>query len=137
VANENGRSLAGVISELKNELKEFIRTRISMFVSEMRDKVAALKVAAPLIIGGLVLAGTAWFILTAALIQIIAVAFYPSQYAVFFSLIIVGVAYLLAGVVMVSFAIRELKDRGIMPVRTMKVLKEDQVWLQTEAKQQI
>lgn len=135
--NENGRTLAGVISEVKEEVKEFLRTRMSMLVSEMRDKVAAVKIAAPLIIGGLVLLGTAWFILTAALIQIIAIAFYPSRYAVFFALIIVGVVYLLSGTIMASFAIRELKERGIMPVRTIRVLKEDQVWLQTEAKQQI
>ncbi len=134
---DNGRTLAGVVNELKEDMKEFVRTRVSMFIAEMRDKISAMKVAAIMVAGGLFLGLTAWFILTAALVQIIAVAFYPSENAVFFALIIVGVAYGLVATIMVSFAMREVKQRGIMPMRTMKVLKEDQIWLQTEAKQQV
>lgn len=137
MVNENGRSLAGVVSELKDELKDFASTRFEMLRSEMKDKVSSFKVAIALIAVALVLGLTAWFVLTAALISIIAVAFYPSNFAYFFAFIIVGVAYLLGAAVMGSFAIREMKRRGVMPERTIRILKQDQVWLQSEARQQV
>jgi len=137
VAIENGRSLAAVVSELKDELKDFISTRIEMLKSEMKDNISAIKVAIPIIAGALVLGGTAWFVLTAALISIIATGFYPSHYSYFFAFVIVGVAYALLAVIMGSFAYRELKKRGFMPERTIRVLKQDQVWLQKEARQQL
>ncbi len=135
--NENGRSLAGVVSELKEELKEFVSTRIEMLKSEMKDKVSSLKVAAIFIAGGLFLGITAWFVLTAALISLIATAFLPSVYAYFFGFIIVGIAYLLVGVILATFALRELRRRGLKPERTIRVLKQDQIWLQSEARQQV
>lgn len=131
------RSVAGVLSEIKDEVKDFIQTRIDMLKSEMKDKVSAWKTALPMIAAGLVFGVTAWFILTAALIAIIAEAFYPSRFAYFFSFIIVGIIYLLVGVISASFALRELKQRGMIPQRTIQVLKQDQLWIQTEARQQV
>jgi hypothetical protein len=32
------------------------------------------------------------------------------------------------------FAYRELKDTGVTPTRTLEVLKQDQVWIQNEAR---
>lgn len=135
--NENGRTLAGVVAELKDELKEFVATRMSMLRSELRDKMSAWKIALPLIVVAVVLFGTAWLILTAALIAIISIAFEPNPFAPFFALIIVGVAYGLVGVVCLTFGIREFREGGIIPQRTLRVLKEDQIWLQTEARTQI
>jgi cytochrome c biogenesis factor len=134
VTNENGRTLAGVINEFKDEIKDFVQTRIYMLQSEFRDKFTAWKTALPLIVVALVLMGTAWLVLTAALTSILAVAFLPSPYAYFFAFLIVGVVYMFGGAVCAGFAIRELKEHGIMPQRTVKVLKEDKIWLQTEAR---
>ena len=131
------RSVAGVLSEIKDEVKEFAQTRIEMLKSEMKDKVSSWKTAIPLIGVGLVFGATAWFVLTAALISIIAEAFYPNRFAYFFSFVIVGIVYALVGTICATFAIRELRARGVMPARTIRVLKQDQVWLQTEARQQI
>ncbi len=131
------RSVAGVLAEIKDEVKDFVQTRIEMLKSEMKDKLSSWKTAIPLIAVGLVFAVTAWFVLTAALISIIAEAFYPSRFAYFFSFVIVGVVYLLVGVISATFAIRELRQHGVMPERTVRVLKQDQVWIQTEARQQV
>jgi VIT1/CCC1 family predicted Fe2+/Mn2+ transporter len=136
VPSENGRNLSGIVSELKDEAKDFVQTRIDMLKSEMKDKVASLKVAAVLIAGAAFLGITAWFVLTAALIAVIAVAFLPSSFAYFFATIIVGVAYALIAAAIGAFAIRELKQRGLTPVRTIRVLKQDQIWIQNEARQQ-
>lgn len=135
--NENGRTLAALIAETKDELKEFAQTRLDMLRSEMKDKVSAWKVAMPLIIIGLVLAITGWFVLTACLISAIAVGFYGSPWAWTFALLIVGIAYMLAAVVAVTFAMRGLKEQGVAPKRTIRVLKEDRAWLSSEARSQI
>lgn len=134
---ENGRSLAGIVNELKDELKEFVQTRIAMLKSEMQDKVASWKTAAAMIALAAVLGITAWFLLSAALVSVIAAAFYPSRFAYFFGLLIVGLAYLLIAGVIGAFAAREIKQRGVMPERTIRVLKQDQLWLQNEARQQV
>ena len=56
----NGRNVASLLSEMKDELKDFIQTRVAMFKAELQEKVAALKSAAPLAIAGLLLLGTAY-----------------------------------------------------------------------------
>jgi VIT1/CCC1 family predicted Fe2+/Mn2+ transporter len=136
VVNENGRTLAGVVAELKDELKDFAQTRVDMLRSELRDKMKAWKMAVPLIAVALLLVLTAWLVLTGALIAVIAAAFYPSRFAYFFAFIIVGVVYALAGTIAGAFAWRELKEQGMVPHRTLQVLKDDRVWLQTEARGQ-
>jgi Putative Actinobacterial Holin-X, holin superfamily III len=133
----NERSVAGVLSEIKDELKEFLQTRMNMLKSEMKDKISTVKTAVPMIAAGLLFGLTAWFVLTAALISIVADAFYPNRFAYFFSFVIVGVAYALIGGISAAFAIRELRQSGLKPERTIRVLKEDQVWLQTEARNQV
>ncbi|HYG99090.1 MAG TPA: phage holin family protein [Terriglobales bacterium] len=134
---ENGRSLAGVVNELKDEAKEFIQTRIAMLKSEMQDKVSSWKTAAMLIAVAALLGLTAWFLLTASLVSILAAVFYPSRYAYFLGFIIVGVVYLLIAAIVGSAAARQIKKRGVMPERTIRVLKQDQVWIQSEARQQV
>ncbi len=137
VHNINDRSVAGVLAEMKDEIKDFIQTRLDMLKSEMKEKLSLLKTAVPLIVVGLVFGVTAWFVLTAALISIVALAFYPNRFAYFLSLLIVGAVYLVIGALSASFAVRELRQSGLKPERTIRVLKEDQVWLQTEARHQV
>jgi FtsH-binding integral membrane protein len=73
--------------------------------------------------------------LTLALVALIAVAFQGSPYAFFFGFMIMGLLYLLfAGLIAVA-AYRVLK--GLAPERTIKVLREDKVWLEKEARNEI
>jgi VIT1/CCC1 family predicted Fe2+/Mn2+ transporter len=137
VPNENGRSLAGVLAETRDELKEFVQTRLEMLKSELQDKVKAYKAAVPSAAIGITLLLTAWLVLTGALVAVIAAAFYPSRWAYFFALLIVGFVYLLAGGVLALVAYKTVRDTGVAPERTLKVLKDDRVWLQTEARQQV
>lgn len=136
-AVENGRTLSAVVTELKEELRNFAQTRIQMLRSELRQKKRAWGAAVPAIAVGLVLVATAWLVLTAALIALIAIAFYPNHFAYVIALAIVGVAYLLAGGLCAAFAVRVMKEQGVMPKRTIRVLKDDATWLQAEARNQI
>lgn len=133
----NGRTLAGVVAELKDEFKEFANTRLAMLMSEMKEKAAAWKMALPAIIIGLVLLATCWLLLTGALVAVICVAFGDNPFAPAIALAIVGVCYALLGGIGVAFAIRSLREQGIMPRRTVRVLKDDQVWIANEARVQL
>lgn len=135
--SDQERSLASVVAELKEEVKTFLDTRFAMLRSEMNDKLKALKTAMPAIAVGLVLCVTAWFLLTAALVAAIWVGFQGMSFGVAIALAIVGIAYLLVGGVAVLFAWRGLSEMGLMPKRTMRVLKDDSVWIRNEARSQL
>jgi len=134
---ENGRNLSGVVTELKEEFKEFIGTRMAMFRSEMNGKVTRYKSVAPMIVVGTLLLATAWLLLTGAIVAAVYVAFAGNPWAAALALIIVCVAYAIFGGVSVWFAIRELRETGMVPTRTLRVLKDDQVWISNEARVQL
>ena len=111
VVVDNGRSLAGVVAELKDEFKDFVGTRVAMFRSEMADKINTIKMSAPmLVIGGLLLA-TSFLLITGCIVAAVYVAFEGSPWAAFWALAIVGVVYALFGGVAVLFAYKEITDR--------------------------
>jgi uncharacterized membrane protein YqjE len=130
---DNGRSLSAIVNDLKVEARAFLNTRLEMLKTEMKEKVDAWKSAIPLIAVGLVFAGTAWLVLTAAIVCIIAAAFGPGVMSWFWATIIVGGAYLIIGAAAAFFAISEINKNTLKPERTMRVLKQDQVWLQNES----
>lgn len=133
----NGRTLASVIAELKDEFKEFVNTRLAMLASELKDKVSAWKVALPTILIGLVLLGTCWLLVTGALVAAIYVAFAGNPFAAAIALFIMAVAYGIGGGIAVLFAVRELRESGVLPQRTIRVLKDDQIWIANQAKVQL
>ena len=68
------KPLAQVLSEFKDELKEFAATRIAILRAEMREKSAAARAALPAIAVGAVLALLAVLFLCVALVAVIAMA---------------------------------------------------------------
>lgn len=133
--NQN-RSVAEVLAEFRDELKEFLNTRIQMLRSEMTEKTQAWKMAAPAIAIGLVMLAVSLLLFTGLLVTVIAQAIhnnwaYPIAFAVVF------VLYALIGAATAMYGIRTLKASGVAPERTLRVLKQDQVWLQTEARTQL
>lgn len=135
--NFNGRSFAGVLNEVKDELKEFLQTRITMLKAEMGEKVHTIKASLPMLATAIVFLATAFLLLTLGLVALISVAFYGDPFRWFFSFLIVGVLYAIIGGITAVFGLRELRAQGIMPRKTIQVLKEDQIWLQQEARTQV
>ena len=131
------RPLNYVMHEVLREFRDFIETRFAMLRSEMRENLANLKFAAPLLIAGILFAGTAWLLLTGALVAVLAVAWQGSPYAPFLALLIVGVAYALVALCALLMAKGRMSKKGLMPERTISVLKEDKVWLENEARTQL
>ena len=134
---ENGKTLAAVVAELKDELKHFVSTRAAMLQAEMKEKASAWKMALPaLVIGGLLFA-TAWLLLTAAFVAIVYVAFAGSAWSLFLAFIIVCIAYAICGAAAIWVARSRLQQVGLAPRRTLRVLKDDQIWISNEARAQL
>ncbi len=130
------KSLPEVINDLKVELKDFVATRLAMLRSEMSEKMSAFKAAVPSLILGLTLLLTAWLLFTGFLVTVIALAF-ASPWGWVWAFLIVAAAYALLGGMLAVGGLSKLKQTKLVPERTLRVLKQDEVWLQTEARTQI
>ncbi len=128
----NGRALAGVLNEVKEELKEFLDTRLQMLKSEMKQKIAMLRMVVPLLLLAAVLGAVGFLLLTIALVAAIATLIGWG-----WSFVVVGVFYSLVAGATAMLALREMKAEGLAPSRTLKVLKQDQIWLQNETRSQL
>jgi uncharacterized membrane protein YqjE len=135
VTETNGRTLAQVIAETKDEIKDFVQTRVQLLISELKEKANNSKKAA--VMGGIaaVLGVTAFLLLTLAAVGLVAVAFWGSPYAFFFAFLIIGVFYAIIAGMLAIAAARQLE--GFAPNKTIEVLKEDKIWLQSEARSQV
>ncbi|HLZ43740.1 MAG TPA: phage holin family protein [Candidatus Sulfotelmatobacter sp.] len=133
----NGRNIAEVLTDIKEELKEFVQTRVAMLKAEVQEKVQTIKTAAPLAVLALVLLGTAYLLFTLALVALV-MAFLPdNQYRWCIAFAAIAVLWTIIGGIAAYFAKRELEVKGLLPKRTIEVLKGDKVWVQAEVKNQI
>jgi uncharacterized membrane protein YqjE len=133
---DQNRNIAELFSNFKEELKDFINTRVQMLRAEMAEKTSAIKAAIPAIVIGAALLLVSLFVFTGLLIAVIGQAIHNSwAYPIAFA--VVFVVYALIGAAMAAYGVRTVKKGGMAPERTLRVLKQDQVWLQTEARTQL
>ena len=135
--NVHSKTVPEAIAELRDELKEFIGTRVAMLRSELSDKLRTIRMAAPVVVVGLVILWTAWLLFTGFLVCIIAQAFAPNPWAYSISFILVSVLYAIVGGAAAYMGWKQLRESGLKPERTIRVLEQDRIWLQTEAKSQL
>jgi uncharacterized membrane protein YqjE len=128
------KPLAQLLTEFKDELKEFAATRIEMLRGEMREKIAAAQTALPAIAVGAVLALFAIVFLSVALVALVAMFLGGGAGAWAAAFAIVGGVFLLIGAAAIAYGISKLKAPGLKPERTLRILKQDQIWLQNEAR---
>lgn len=130
----NEKSIGAVLAETKEELKDFIQTRLAILKAELSSKVKSWKAVIPMAVIAAVLLLTAWFAVTFTLVALLAGLFQPRPLAWFFGGAIVSVVYLLIGAVMGKSALNRIKAVQMVPTRTLEVLKQDQIWIQKETK---
>ena len=123
------RTLAGLIVEIRDEIQEFLQTRVEMLKSECQETVRAFQAAAPLALLALVLLGSAYLLFTLALVGLIAVAFWNNPYHWFFAFLTVGAVWSAMGGLAAYFAWNRLRRHGLFPRRTVEVLKADKAWV--------
>jgi len=137
VVTENNKSIGQVVNELKNDARDFISTRLQILTQEMNDKVKVWKVAIPMLVIAALLSGIALLVLTFAIVAFLAGVFQPSPYAWCYGALIVTAFYIIAAFGLFYLGKRELTQTGIAPTRTLRVLKQDQIWIQNEARSQV
>jgi len=130
----NEKSIGIILAEAKAELKEFFNTRLQILRSELKEKVGSLKQSVPLLLVAAALLLAGWIALTFALVALIQAWFLPSAYSWMWAALIVGCLYLAGGIAVGWFGYSEIKTVGVAPKRTLEVLKQDQVWIQNEAR---
>jgi uncharacterized membrane protein YqjE len=128
------KSIATILSETKEELKQFVTTRVNMLKAEMDEKISRVKAVIPLAVVAALFLLSGWMVLTFALIALLHTLFLPSVYAWLWASLIVTAVYLLVGGVAGWVAYSEIKATNLTPTRTLKVLQQDQVWIQNEAR---
>jgi len=128
------RSVADVLQDLKNETRDFIRTRLEILIAEMHEKLAAFKVGAPMLAIGLVFLIGAFFSATVALIALIAGLLGSTGLAWAIGGACIFVLYLLVGGALGYLGFREIAEQGVVPEKTIRVLKQDQIWVQNETR---
>ena len=129
---QNVRTVAEVLNHCKEDLKDFVSTRVQMLRGEMRDKLTTLKLVLPALAVGAILLLGAFFLFTWGLVSLIAMAMTGEPYAYAVAFFVVFALYATA-----AYGLRTLTTRGLTPERTLRVLKEDQIWLQSEARTQL
>ena len=128
------KSIATILSETKDELKQFVTTRVNMLKAEMDEKISRLKSVIPLAVVAALFLFSGWMVFTFALIALLHGLFLPSVYAWLWAGLIVTAVYLLVGAIAGWLAYSEIKATNLTPTRTLKVLQQDQVWIQNEAR---
>ena len=136
-AIENNKSVAQVASELKNDARDFVATRLQILKQEMDEKISIWKGALPILAFAALIGATAFLAFSFALIAFFAAIFQPSPWAWCFGALIVLAIYFFVAVGLFYLGRRELTQAGLAPKRTLHVLKQDQVWIQNEARSQV
>ena len=128
------KSIATILAETKDELKQFVTTRVNMLKAEMDEKISRIKSVIPLAIVAVMFLLSGWMVLTFALIALLHALFVPSVYAWLWASLIVTAVYMAVGAIAGWLAYSEIKATNLTPTRTLKVLQQDQVWIQNEAR---
>jgi uncharacterized membrane protein YqjE len=128
------KSIAAILAETKDELKQFVTTRVNILKAEMDEKISRIKAVIPLAVVATLFLVSCWMVFTFALIALLHSLFLPSVYAWLWASLIVAAVYLVVGAIAGWLAYSEIKATSLTPTRTLKVLQQDQVWIQNEAR---
>ena len=131
---KNGRSLAAILTDMKNELQEFAQTRIALLKREIQEKTEALKSALPLAVVGSLLLSTAFLLLSIALAALVATAFPDNPYRWFFGCLAIAILWAIGGAGALYAVKRRLSKQSMVPQKTIEVLSGDKTWIQNEAR---
>lgn len=128
------KPLTSSFAELREELKNFFQTRVELLRAELKEKVSAWKGPAILLaVAGLMLVSS-WFALMFALVAVLHSWIAGTNFSWFWGALIVTLFLLLAGAAVGAAAYAGIRSAGIKPTRTLRVLKEDQEWVQKQTR---
>ena len=129
----NDRSVVEVIQDIRDEAKEFAATRFQMLSNELKENVASMKASLPMLVGAAVFAAGLFGALTFTLVALVA-HFVDSDWRWVIGGAAVVVLYGLIGAVLGWLGYSELRKHSIVPERTIRVLKQDQQFIQNQVR---
>jgi uncharacterized membrane protein YqjE len=130
---KDAKSLQQVLYEIKDELRDFISTRVDLLRAELVDKWSGIKAAAPMLAAGAALLLAAFFTFTFGLVAL-AATLIGGEYRWALGAAAVTVLYGVVGGVLAWMSSKQLQAEGLAPQRTLRVLKQDQMWAKNEAR---
>lgn len=133
----NGKSIGAILSDAKQELKDFVQTRIAMLRQELTEKLRMLKIAGPLGAAAIVFLGTAYLLFTLALVGLVLAFLRDNPYRWCLAFVVVAFLWTIIGGVGGYLAWREFQLKELMPNKTINVLNEDKIWIQSEVKNRV
>lgn len=134
VHTANGKNVADVLRDFKNEIIILVATRFEMLQEEMKQKTSAIKAAVPMIVAGMMFLLAALLTLTGAFVALIAAALPGNPWAYAISFGVVTVLYGIIGGIVFLTGKNALSKQSLSPDKTLQVLHEDRVWLEGEAR---
>ncbi len=121
------RSLGDLFSELATETSTLVRQEVALAQTELTQKATSVgKNVGFLVVGGAVGYAALLAILAAA---IIGLAYFVPAWA---AALIVGVVVGIVAFVLISSALKALKETSLTPNQTVETLKEDAEWLKNQ-----
>jgi Putative Actinobacterial Holin-X, holin superfamily III len=128
------KSIAAIIAETKQELKDFVQTRAQIFQAETKEKVKAWKMSGILIGAGVLLLLTSWFTFVFAVVALLHSLLGNGDYSWCFGGLIVGALLLVSGLGLAGAGYSDIRKAGVKPTRTLRILKQDQEWIQNQGR---
>jgi len=135
--SNNDRTFASILTETRDDIKQFFATRISLLRAEMSEKVRVIARAAPLAVLALLLLGTAYLLFTLAVVGLVLALMPANPFRWCLAFLAVAVLWTIVGGIAAWMAKRRFTFKELAPTRTIGVLREDGVWIQSEVKNQI
>ena len=126
-------SISSTAAEVSREVIDFVQTRVRLLRSELKENVAAWKVAAAM--GGIALV----FLVTACLslavtITCLIAVFLPTLFRWVIASIVTPVIFGATGAFLAFSALKRLRQSPLTPKRTLDVLRDDKNWLEGRGK---
>ena len=131
----NGRTVAAVLADIKEELKEFLATRLALLKSELAEKAKTIQMVLPLGLGAALALSSAFFLFTMTLVALVFALLPDTAFRWCLAFLCIAVLWSIVGAILGYLAKRELQARGLIPRKTIEVLKGDKIWIQSEVKQ--
>ncbi len=121
------RSLGDLFSELASETSALVRQEVALAQTEMTQKATVVgKNVGFLVVGGAIGYAALLAFLAAAIIGL--AIFVPAWAAA----LIVGAVVAIAAFILISTALKSLKQTSLTPQQTVETLKEDAQWLKNQ-----
>lgn len=133
IYGSNEKSLAEVLRDMKGEALAFINTRYELLTVELKEKAAAWKRSIPMLAFALVFAMGTLATFTFTLVSLLATLI-GGEFAWTIGALIVCVLYGCLAAALGSAGYKRLTAQSLAPERTIRVLKQDQLWIQEETR---